>query len=116
MPYFLPKQFWPHAHKNQKQEFEQFLKTCAIKTNRPAEDKLFTNYEAKMPEHVPDPEPPSSVQEYFLAIDHMQEEWTDILKLREALKKNCAEVNKIVDQIKYKNENIIFWRDMAEIE
>jgi len=113
VPYLLPKQFSPHAHKNQKQEFEQFLKTCAIKTNRPAENKSFTNYEAKMPEHVPEPEPPSSVQEYFLAIDHMRDEWKDILKLREALKKNCAEMNKIVDQINYKNENIDFWREIA---
>ena len=69
-----------------------------------------------MPEHVPEPEPPSSVQEYFLAIDHMQEEWTDILKLREALKKNCAEVNKIVDQIQFKNEAINWWRQTTNME
>ena len=69
-----------------------------------------------MPEHVPEPEPPSSVQDYSLAINHMQDEWKDILKLREALKKKCVEVNTIVDQIKNKNEDIIFWRDIAKIE
>ena len=117
-PYSIPRQsFGPHPFKNQKQEFVQFLDTCAFETKMPcSEDSTFTNYEAKMPEHVPEPEPPSSVQDYSLAINHMQDEWKDILKLREALKKNCAEVNKIVDQIKYRNENMIFWRDMAEIE
>lgn len=115
--YSIPRQsFGPHAYRNQKEEFVQFLKTCAFQTKRPClEDSTFINYEAKMPPHEPEPEPPSTFENYDLAIVHMHETWKEITQLRKQLNQKCKDVNNICERIEDKSLEIDFWHDCASL-
>ena len=68
-----------------------------------------------MPLDGPEPKPPSNGEEYFSAIDHMQDTWTDIAQLRKQLNQKCNDVNKICEQIEDKSLEIDFWRQCADV-
>lgn len=96
--YFRPiEKFIPHTHINQKEALQKFLQTCARRTGSReelvwGEVRLFDNYQASKPQHVPNVALSSEPAEIYDHVEKMQEKWMTIHN-------KVKEVDKLVQEM-----------------